>query len=239
MDLSEKQQQFNAAMARYNGGNGYILFGRLVAAVNIALQAYLLYRVWPFAIGIPRQVFAILTAWVLTDFINGLVHIYMDNNDHYESLTGPLVANFHLHHKTPRYIKHNLLVVYFNETGSKIWLIGYLVAVALLLTAGINPVAATILVYIGVLSSAAEVSHYLCHSSMAKAAVFLGNAGILLAKRHHARHHLQDNASYAFLNGWTDPLLDLIAARIYKKGYKQTTDLHYGQYAAADAEERF
>ncbi|MCX5856843.1 MAG: hypothetical protein NTZ57_02870 [Deltaproteobacteria bacterium] len=178
-----------------------------------------------------------MVAYVLTDFINGLVHMYMDNNDRYDSVAGPLIANFHMHHKIPRYKRNNLLLVYFNETGSKVWLVGYLLAVSLLLEVGLDPVVLYILVYIGILSSFAEVSHYLCHTSPAKMSIFLGNIGILLSKRHHAEHHIEDNTSYAFLNGFTDPLLNLIAARFYK-GYKQTTDLHYLQYVAAVHQER-
>jgi hypothetical protein len=235
LDLLQKQQQFNAAMERFNSKRSYDLFGHVVSLSNVFLQLYLLYRVWSYSIGIPLQIFSILAAYVLTDFINGLVHMYMDGNDHYDSVAGPLIANFHMHHKIPLYKRNNLLVVYFRETGAKVWLVGYLLAVSFLLEAGPDPVVSHILVYIGVLSSVAEVSHYLCHSSPAKTSILLGNIGILLAKRRHARHHLEDNISYAFLNGFTDPLLNVIAARFFK-GYKQTTDLHYLQYGAADQE---
>jgi hypothetical protein len=40
---------------------------------------------------------------------------------------------------------------------------------------------------------------------------------------------MQDNVSYAFLNGLTDPLINHIASRFYR-GYKQNTDLHYATY---------
>jgi len=162
----------------------------------------------------------------------------MDNNDRYESLDGPLIANFHLHHKTPQYKKHNLLMVYFTETGSKVWLVGYLLLISVLQALFvINPAVLYTLVYIGILSSVAEVSHYLCHSSTSPLTAFLAKIGLLLSKRHHAQHHLRDNNGYAFLNGFTDPVLDLIAAACCK-GYKQQTDLHYAQYHAADVEAR-
>lgn len=238
MELSLKQQQFNAAMERYTGGSVYKAFGTLVSLVNISLQCHLLYRIWPPSIGIYQQVAALVAAWLVADFVNGLVHMYMDNNDRYESLAGPLIANFHLHHKTPRYQEHNLLVVYFMETGSKVWLVPYLAVVTLVAgSAWADPLVVHILVYTGILSSVAEVSHYLCHTSVSPVAQFLGNCGLLLSKRHHARHHLNDNTSYAFLNGVTDPLLDRIAAACYP-GYKQTTDLHYAHYAAGKTGER-
>lgn len=236
-ELAEKQMQFNAAMELYTSRRGYQLFGTTVSVANVSLQAWLFWRVWPFSIGAGGQLVAIICAWVLADFVNGLVHMYMDNNDCYETLAGPLVANFHLHHKTPRYIQKSLPVVYFVESGSKVWLVPCLAAVALLtLVDGISPLLLHILVYAGILSSVAEVSHYLCHTSTSAFAMLLGNSGILLSKRHHAMHHLRDNVSYAFLNGASDPLINAIAAR-FSRGYKQHTDLHYATYLV-DGESR-
>lgn len=238
MELSAKQQEFNAAMERYNSGSRYKAFSTAVSIINVSLQLYLLYRVWPQSIGVGRQILSLILAYVITDFINGLVHMYMDNNDRYDSPAGPLIANFHMHHKIPQYRKHNLLVVYFMESGSKIWLAAYLLAVLMLAgIPGLNPAVLYILVYIGILSSCAEISHYLCHSSTSPIADFLGKYGLLLSKRHHARHHLQDNSNYAFLNGLSDPLINLIAAK-YFKGYKHNSDLHFAYYVGADGEDR-
>lgn len=221
-------------MELYRSKAGYKAFGHLISTTNITLQLYLLYLVWPLSIGPVWQLVALVVAYLLTDFINGLVHMYMDNNDRYESIDGPLIANFHLHHKTPMYTKRNLLVVYYMETGSKVWLAGYLLlVVALESLFEINSTSLYTLVYIGILSSVAEVSHYLCHSSRSPVALFLARIGLLLSKRHHAPHHLRDNNGYAFLNGFTDPLLDLIATACCT-GYKQHTDLHYAQYTASD-----
>jgi hypothetical protein len=237
-DLSQKQKQFNAAMELFNSKSIYKQFGRFVSIVNLSLQIYLLLRIWPYSIGVGLQAAAILVAYPVTDFLNGLVHMYMDNNEQYESPAGPLIANFHMHHKIPRYSKNNLLVVYFQETGSKVWLIGYLLLVVLLLEYSVvGPVALYTLVYIGILSSVAEVSHYLCHTSTSSLSIFLGNVGLLLSKQHHASHHLKDNNGYAFLNGFTDPLLDPIAAK-FSKGYKNHTDLHFACYYVQDAESR-
>jgi hypothetical protein len=228
--LRDKQRQFNAAMELYTSRPGYRLFGMAVALVNVTLQAWLLWRVWPQSIGVGGQLAAIVCAWVLADFVNGLVHLYMDNNDRYEGLTGPLVANFHLHHKVPVYQRKSLPVVYFVESGAKVWLAPCLMLLALMTAvADISPLVLHILVYSAILSSVAEVSHYLCHTSVSPVARFLGDYGILLGKRHHAVHHLQDNVSYAFLNGVTDPLINRIAASL-SRGYKNHTDLHYAGY---------
>lgn len=230
MTLEEKQRQFNAAMERYNGMAGYRLLGTAVSLANVSLQLWLLWRLFPMTIGWAGQIAAIVIAWLLADFVNGLVHLYMDNNDHYDSITGPLVANFHLHHKIPRYTPRSLPLVYFTESGSKVWLVPCLAAVALLLeTGGAPPFLLHLLVYAGILSSVAEVSHYLCHTSTSPLAMFLGNSNILLSKRRHAVHHMKDNVGYAFLNGLTDPLINFIAARFFR-GYKNNTDLHYAIY---------
>jgi sterol desaturase/sphingolipid hydroxylase (fatty acid hydroxylase superfamily) len=141
-----------------------------------------------------------------------------------------LIANFHLHHKTPLYQQKSLPIVYFVESGSKIWLVPCLALTALLaLSNGCSPLLLHVLVYAGIFSSLAEVSHYLCHTSTAPLARLLGDCGILLGKHHHAVHHLRDNVNYAFLNGISDPLINLLAPR-FSRGYKQHTDLHYADY---------
>ena len=230
MNLELKQKQFNAAMVLYENKKRYRLLGVGVSIINITLQIYTLLNVLKLSIGFGWQIASIIAAYLLTDFVNGLVHLYMDHNDRYESWAGPLIANFHLHHRTPRYQDHNLFVMYFTETGSKVWLVFYLAAVAVLFhLPGINPVLLYTLTYIGILSSVAEVSHYLSHNSMSTAALFLARIKLLLSKRQHARHHLQDNVSYTFLNGITDPLVNFIARR-YFAGYKNNTDLHYATY---------
>ena len=238
MELSEKQMQFNAAMERYQRLSRYEIFNTSVSTANVSLQVYLMYRIWPHPIGLAWQGVALLVAFVLTDLVNGLVHMVMDNSDRYDSIFGPFIANFHLHHKVMQYKKRNLVVVYCNESGSKVWLVGYLAAVCLLLgRSGTHPLALHVLVYVGILSSVAEVSHYLCHSSDSALAMRLGNMRVLLPKRHHARHHLEDNKNYAFLNGCTDPLLNLFAAVLFK-GYKHTTDTHFAHWALDNGESR-
>lgn len=236
--LESKQRQFNAAMERYERAPVYRIIGKAVSVANVSLQLYLLAAVWGASIGPLRQLAAFAAAYVLADFVNGLVHIYMDGNDAYESPVGPLIAAFHLHHQTPRYRKNALLVVYFTESGSKLWLVGFLLlAAAGIRTQSVPPVIAWGLVYFAILSSVAEVSHYCCHTVDSRATRFLSRAGLLLSKRHHARHHAADNVNYAFLNGLTDPLLNAIARRV-GRGYKGTTDRHYAAYTGAGTANR-
>jgi hypothetical protein len=236
--LELKQKQFNAAMERYEKVGIYKTIYRMVSVVNVSLQLYLLYLVLPVSIGLPLQIFAFFTAYLATDFINGLVHMFMDGNDAYDSPAGPLIAAFHLHHRTPLYKKNNILLVYFNESGAKNWLVGYLLITAILIkTTPIHPLLSYIIVYIGILSSAAEVSHYLCHVTNSRIARYLTYLGLLLSKKHHGPHHIADNVNYAFLNGFTDPLLNVIA-RKYSHGYKNTTDRHYATYTGSGTANR-
>jgi len=236
--LTEKQRQFNAAMERYETTYAYQMLGHAVSFMNTALQAVLAVLALRQTIGPLRQVFAFAAAYVLADFINGLVHMYMDSNDDYESLAGPLVASFHLHHKTPRYRQRSLAGVYFHESGAKIWLAFFLVsAVAGVWQGALSGAAAYGALYFSVLSSLAEVSHYLCHVPQTSAGRLLGKVRILLPIRHHMRHHFEDNVNYAFLNGMTDPLLNVIA-RFVSRGYKNTTDTHYALYTGAGTSNR-
>ena len=238
VDEKLKQMQFNNAMASYSSRSVYKGFGYLIALAIISSQAVLLYWVVPYSIGLFAQVLVFICAYLSTDFINGLTHMYMDHNDHYDSLAGPLIANFHLHHKIPKYKISPILIVYFVETGSKVWLAVYLAMVmALLCMFPVNPMLVYFLVYIGIFSSFAEVSHYLCHTSNSRLTLIFSQYGLMLSKKHHARHHLEDNVNYAFLNGWSDQLLNLIAKQFYP-GYKNTTDKHYAYYDALSTESR-
>jgi sterol desaturase/sphingolipid hydroxylase (fatty acid hydroxylase superfamily) len=230
LDLELKQRQFNSAMELYSGKPLYQWTGVVVSTINVSLQIYLLYQSTFFPIDTVWRLAAVVAALFLTDFANGLVHMFMDNNDRYDSIFGPFIANFHMHHRTPMYKRNPLLVVYFNETGSKIWLVGYLVVLSLLVgSLEMHPVVTHALIYFGILSSVAEVSHYLCHTSLSPIVMFLARIGLLLPKRHHAVHHMSDNRNYAFLNGFTDPLINWIAMK-WCKGYKSRTDLHFAKY---------
>jgi hypothetical protein len=67
--------------------------------------------------------------------------------------------------------------------------------------------------------------------------LFLARIRILLPKKYHAQHHMNDNKQYTFLNGITDPLLDIMAS-LFFKGYKSNTDLHYAKYIGQETANR-
>ena len=74
MSLELKQKQFNSAMELYEGRKGYKLLGTFVSITNISLQIYILSQALAFTIGFWWQMVSIIAAYLLTDFINGLVH---------------------------------------------------------------------------------------------------------------------------------------------------------------------
>ncbi len=227
-DIPSKQAQFNAALTRYEHEFIYKRIGPLVSATNVGLQGLLIYLAWPQALGWRGQLLAVALAALAADFINGLMHMVVDNDDRYDTVAGPLIAAFHLHHKVPTYRIRPLPLVYFNESGSKIWLVVFLAGAASLIAAGISPPPFSwFLAYVGIWSSVAEVSHYMCHVPQSGSARWLQRSGLFVSRQHHSLHHSQDNQNYAFLNGLTDPLLNVIARNLYR-GYKNTTDQHYG-----------
>lgn len=236
--LAVKQAQFNAAIERYERMPMFRWTGKLVSLVNVGLQLGMLALLLSQSIGWLAQLVVFVAAYAVADFVNGWVHLYMDNSDNYEASTGPFFAAFHLHHRTPRYRRRPIPVVYYQEAGAKLWLA--LVEIAMLATIGLGWVNGAIgffMLYFAVLSCVAEVSHYLCHVPPTRLGRFLGRVGILLSSRYHGQHHRQDNVQYAFLNGMTDPVLNWIAKRYYS-GYKSTTDLHYAAYVGNDTKNR-
>jgi uncharacterized protein YccT (UPF0319 family) len=54
--------------------------------------------------------------------------------------------------------------------------------------------------------------------------------GVLLSRNHHKKHHQNDNQNYAFLNGMSDPILNVVADILYADGYKNQSDLHFETY---------
>lgn len=241
--IDPKIRAFQQAMDAYYTHDFYQHMGLLVSILVISLQAITTLAVIldlqgtsPLTLIIP-----FLCAYVLTDFINGLVHMLMDNNSHYSSIVGPFIAAFHLHHLKPKYGNKHALKVYFYESGTKFWLVGYLVILALIQWTCHIPIGLHVcLVSMGVLSSIAEVSHFWCHNSDPENVVisFLQKTRVLLSKSHHRIHHTVDNKNYAFLNGMTDPLLNIISAWLFD-GYKNNTDQHAKAYRGQETQNRY
>lgn len=235
-NLTLKQQEFNTAMNLYETKKFYGIFSKIISTINVTGQILMLIFLWNKNLSFPMQILSFVTAYILADFWNGLVHMYMDNNEKYESFWGPFIASFHLHHRTPKYKKNPVFLVYFNESGSKIWMAPLEILIILLLPKLPIFVAFTFM-YFFILSSFAELSHYFCHTVDGKFISFLQKTRFILHKKHHAKHHINDNINYAFLNGISDPLINVIAKKFYS-GYKNGTDKHYENYIGNDTKNR-
>ena len=236
--LALKQKEFNEAMFKFHSSKYYQLTYKAVSIINVSLELVLLYILFTLSVPFIWIIPVVFISYFITDFINGLVHLYMDNNDSYNSFYGPFIASFHLHHNTQKYKDKNLFLVYFDESGTKFWLVLYLIMVLIVSFTDINHVILSGMILVGVLSSFAEVSHYLCHNSQSKLVRFLQSIGLLLSMKHHEKHHNDDNTGYAFLNGMSDALIDKIAKKFYK-GYKDNSDKHYEKYEGEGTTNRY
>jgi hypothetical protein len=240
-NIELKISEFQMAMERYHNHFIYHKLGVIISTIIVILQAITfihILRLWS-EMHIVIMSIAFLCAYGCADFINGLAHLYMDNNTNYNSVFGPFIAAFHLHHVKPRYAEKKTLKVYFYESGTKFWLVIYLICLVTVEFCFELPVALQFfLVCVGILSSFAEVSHYWCHNSDRNVVIhFLQKKGVLLSKHHHLVHHIDDNKNYAFLNGMTNFLLNLIAQHLYE-GYKSHADQHAKAYSGKQTTNR-
>lgn len=229
-----KVREFSLAIEKYNTISFYRKFETLVAILIVTLQIVSIIHVmetYHFH-GVLICMELIFMAWLVTDFIGGIAHMIVDNNTNYTSITGPFVAAFHMHHSRRKYMKKHPLKIYFTESGQKFWLLAYLLILVVMQKFGVlNSDLNAGLVAFGVFSSIAEVSHYWCHNppKNKRLIYFLQKYRILLSLTHHRHHHVQDNRNYAFLNGLSDPLLNIIASNFFS-GYKKNSDKHVAVY---------
>jgi hypothetical protein len=232
--LAQKVIEFKQAMDKYVSNCIYQQLAIIVSTLILGLQFFTLFNVIH-SYHEPNYLslaFAFFLAYLATDFINGLAHLIMDNATHYTSPFGPFIAAFHFHHARQNYAIRHPIKVYFYESGTKFWLLIYLIALCLLqFYVQLNTALNFGLVCVGILSSVAEVSHYCCHNATVKNTwiKWLQKNKILLSMDHHKQHHCSDNTQYAFLNGISDPLLNTIA-RVFYAGYKNHADKHTAAY---------
>jgi cytochrome b subunit of formate dehydrogenase len=232
--MNHKYHQFESAIEKYQTVSWYKHIQTVLSWVVICAQVLSLINLvqtytTPSFLGF---IATLICAYLATDFINGLVHMLMDNNTHYTSSCGPMIAYFHLHHYKLNYQEKHPVKIYFYESGYKVWLVFYLLLLIYLQHTGVLPCNLNLgLVAFGILSSFAELSHYWCHQPTTNHGMirFLQKYRLLLSLEHHRLHHVQDNTHYAFLNGISNPLLNVIA-RVGFKGYKNYSDQYVRAY---------
>jgi len=232
--LQLKIKEYKTAIEKYNNIAWYRGIEVLASMIVITLQSATIMNLFYHhkTTGIIAIILTVFIAYVVTDFISGLVHMIMDNNTNYSSIVGPFVATFHLHHHKLTYQNKHPIKIYFYESGHKFWLVIYLLLLFIIqcfinLSFCLN----LCLITISLMSSLSELSHFWCHNSpQAKGVIgLLQKYRILLSMNHHKFHHRDDNTHYAFLNGMTDPVLNVLANYLFK-GYKNHTDKHVAAY---------
>lgn len=240
--LENKINDFKIAMDTYNDRAIYNKFGIGISIAIVSMQLtsavnLLAHFCVDYSLGVVTGLFL---AYMMADLLSGLTHMYMDNNTNYTSIVGPFIAAFHMHHKQPNYKRKNPLIVYFMESGTKFWLVFYLgIVIYLQYTIDLPLYLNIFLVALGIFSSLAEVSHYWCHNAGENNLIVrrLQKCRILLSKKHHWYHHNQDNTNYAFLNGMTDPIINITARYLYS-GYKKNSDVHVLAYEGKQTSNR-
>jgi len=232
--MNNKCHQFECAIEKYHSIAFYRQFEILLSVIVILTQGLSLFNlIQTYSMpSVPSLLGTLFFAYIATDFFNGLAHMILDNNRHFTSIVGPFIAAFHVHHHQLRYKETHPIKIYFYESGHKFWLVFYLL---LLLYAQqkqcLSPNLNLGLVIFGILSSVAELSHYWCHQHRKNNRIVrcLQKYHLLLSFKHHHLHHVKDNTHYAFLNGVSDPVLNIIA-RICCKGYKNHSDKYVFAY---------
>lgn len=228
--VDAKAKEYHLAIEKYHAIAWYSRVEIFSSVVVVSLQVATLIKLFENYTGtnVIAMIATIIFAYIIADFISGIAHMIGDSNTHYTSIIGPFIAVFHLHHSRLIYKNKHPIKIYFYESGQKFWMILYLSALLIMQSYGaINFCSALFLVAIGILSSVAELSHFWCHNKAQCNIIvqYLQKYRILLSMKHHGFHHRNDNTHYAFLNGMTDPLVNLIAYH-FCKGYKNHADLH-------------
>ena len=232
--MMHKFYQFDCAIEKYNSIPYYAQFERCLSISVILMQGLSLFNLFQtYAMeNIYSCLGTLVLVYLITDFVNGLVHMIVDNSCHFTSIFGPFIAAFHVHHHQLNYKEKHPIKIYFYESGHKFWLVIYLLLLIYTQqTISLPPNLNLGLVTFGILSSIAELSHYWCHqhNKNNRVVLCLQKYRFLLSLKHHRLHHTHDNMNYAFLNGISDPLLNLIA-RTCCKGYKNHSDKYVFAY---------
>ena len=126
--LDVKVNEYKIAIEKYQNVPLYarveIFIAVMVVILQIATFTQLIHQYD--TTSIIAILITLFVAYVATDFINGFVHMIVDNSINYKSVVGPYVAAFKLHHTRLTYQNKHLIKIYFYESGHKIWLFFYL-----------------------------------------------------------------------------------------------------------------
>lgn len=159
-----------------------------------------------------------ILAYVLTDFVNGIIHMIVDNLTYDKGDIGALITGFHTHHDKDNGIirdkKYKHIHPFISNVGSKHWLA---ILLYISLRIKLDERVHLGLFMFGVFSIFAEYSHYASHTIKDNSLInVLRRLGVMLKPDYHMIHH-DHGEYYAFLNGMTDPLINYISYVLYSK----------------------
>lgn len=171
----------------------------------------------------PKRLIEFGIAVFCADLLSGLFHIFMDNLKCYDTTSSlqKIAFDFQEHHKDPRSFCRNRSI--FAPGGQ-----GQITRFVLVLQYLIRNIKNNDFQYFinafFLFSSNSQVIHSLAHRryaddnnitelSMWKLPIgikFLQNIALLLSPDHHSQHHKNGTNDYGIVNGWANPLLNLL-----------------------------
>lgn len=186
-------------------------------AILVTINLYLAIREFDWLSLVLIMMIAAPIAWVLADFVSGLIHWFADTYGAEDTpLFGPwLIRPFRQHHVYPRDIcTHDLVVTIGNSCTIAVpFQAGVLY---LMLTNEEVSITKALLFFafnlFAIAIVATNVFHKWAHAETTNAFVSsLQRSRLLLNPAHHDLHHTKPFASnYCITNGWLNPLLEKV-----------------------------
>lgn len=158
---------------------------------------------------------AILLAWLLADFVTGIVHWAQDKllNESTFKFLNRVKADNELHHERPAAMLRGSWWENIDTSAPFLWPLGIV-----LIAAGCPPV-----VYLTVFfASIANIIHRFAHTPKAQLSMpvrLIQTTGLFISFDHHAKHHYDANGvikkenttiRYCPMTNWLNPILDAL-----------------------------
>ena len=159
-----------------------------------------------------ENIIIFLGSIIISDFLSGLVHIYLDNSKitYSGKLNDFFKIGFQVHHLYPLYqwTTHKHFQPHYE--ANTVFFLTIILSIINIFTYN-----SLIICYILYLTILLQINHYWSHAIIVKKKVpvivnFLQEYGILLHYKKHMKHHSNYDTGFSFLNGWSDPIFNYI-----------------------------
>jgi len=156
------------------------------------------------------SIFNLLQLIYISDFVSGLLHIFLDDYKGENPYIKPHALGFQNHHKNPKEFTERPIFTVFTETGQSVLLFNILNSYFL---------SFYFLIFTGLINIV-QLSHYQAHcinhntfsKPVSDVFIFLQKYGLILSTDSHSKHHQTYDNNFCILTGWANPLLN----RYYK-----------------------